>query len=205
MSFLLAPLVFFVALWWMGGVASGETSQQYVKATIVVPKNLFLLLFLYVPFFLPLFVVQYRAMAQVIQRVGWYWLGAPVAFLLFHSTFFIEHPYNYGSFFIHNAILEYFTADWRHSLIFFSLMVLAVLSLSVTRLYERSMYLIYPFTVIFFLPLWFIEQRYTMIPFALFLLFRTSYTRPVEWVLIGWNIVLSGIIYWGMFSWKFFW
>ncbi len=203
-GFLTAPIVFFFLIWKFGGVSSG--GQTHVSPTVVIPKNLFLMLFLYFFFFLPVLVAQGKKGISFLRSLRlWHLVLLAGAYIPFHLTFFIEHPYNYGSFFIHNAIMEYFTAHWTRSLLFFVLMIVSLVSVAVTRLIQPAYYLLYPWTVLFFLPLWFIEQRYTMIPFALYLLLRRHEGRWTEYGFILWNGLLSAAIYWGMHQWRLFW
>lgn len=203
-GFLVAPVVFFFLIWKFGGVSSG--GQTYVSPTVVIPKNLFLLLFLYFFFFLPVILAQAKKSISFLRTLRWwYFILLAGAYIPFHLTFFIEHPYNYGSFFIHNAIMEYFTANWIRSLSFFVIMTVSLVSIAVTRLMQPAYYLLYPWTVLFFLPLWFIEQRYTMIPFALYILLRRHEGKWTEYGFILWNGIFSAAIYWGMHQWKLFW
>lgn len=202
-SFLLCPVVFLFLIWWFGGVSSG--TQTHVWVTVVVPQNLYLFLFLFFFFFLPLIIHKGKQIGKRATQIGWYWIVVPVLFLGFHFTFSIQHPFNRGSFFVHNAILEYFTGHWVRNVGFFTVMTVSTLYLSVTRLSHPALYLLYPFIILFFIPLWFIEARYTMIPIALFLLFRKPEERRAGYILIGWSLLLSALMYWGMHQWKFLW
>ena len=80
----------------------------------------------------------------------------------------------------------------------FAAMALALLSLSVTLLRERTHYLIYPFAVFSLLPAWQIEQRYYLLPLMLFLLFRVQRSTLFEWSLIVYLATCTGILFVGI-------
>ena len=79
--------------------------------------------------------------------------------------------------------------------VFLALAIWCILSLMVTRLRQPFHYWIYPFTIVFLLPLWLIEQRYTFIPFALWILFRREEDRGFEWKLASYGIVGTIVVF----------
>jgi len=84
----------------------------------------------------------------------------------------------------------FFSSIWFLKVAFFMPVALAVLWLRTVGLREHW-WLLYPFTVLFLLPAWLIEQRYYLIPLALFLLARKPVSIHVERVQVGLFMVMS--------------
>ena len=79
-----------------------------------------------------------------------------------------------------------------------------VLSLAVTPLVRPQYLLLYPFTVLFLVPSWLVEQRYTLIPFTLFLLMRRPASAPVELATWLWMLPFTAYFLWGIEAGHFF-
>ena len=102
-------------------------------------------------------------------------------YLVYLYTFVNDHEYNQIPRFLRNRVLMFASQDVWHKTLFFLPIALAVLSLSVVRLRERTLYLLYPFAVLYLLPSWLIEDRYCIIPVTLFLLFVETQAKVVEY------------------------
>ena len=127
-----------------------------------------------------------------------------LVFLPFSKYFRVENPYNLNTFFLHNLLFVYFTSGIYQKLIFFVILILSIMLVRIIKLHRKEDYLLYLFTVIFFIPLWFIDIRYYMIPLTLFMLFRKSQGQPVEIITSAYFILISLVFYYGMYTWKFF-
>jgi alpha-1,2-glucosyltransferase len=101
-----------------------------------------------------------------------------------------DHPYNNIAtyYFIRNFILVAFTKSNALKALFFLPMLYTFLSLIVTPLSRKSWYLFYAITILFLLPSWLIEQRYYIIPFALFMLFRKDQSPFFERITVAYYI-----------------
>jgi alpha-1,2-glucosyltransferase len=88
--------------------------------------------------------------------------------------------------------------------LFFLPIAFSIMSLSVTTLRNKSYYLLYPFTVLFLVPSWLIEQRYYIVPFSLFILFKNEKSRLVEYSTIAMYIVTSALLFYGIQKGLFF-
>jgi alpha-1,2-glucosyltransferase len=69
---------------------------------------------------------------------------------------------------------------------------------------KREHYLLCPATILFLAPSWLIEQRYTLIPFSFFLLFRRQGQRSDEYFTAGLFVFLSLVLLLGITGQKFF-
>jgi len=84
-----------------------------------------------------------------------------------------DHPHNTerADFFLRNAILVYFSSTALRKLLFFLPVALACLCVASVPM-KRPWWLLFPFTMLFLLPEWLVEQRYYLVPLSLFLLAR---------------------------------
>jgi alpha-1,2-glucosyltransferase len=168
--------------------------------------NVFFMLSVFFIVFFPQVVFSLPRMAGLL-RTGWrtlLWL-APV-FLLYLPTFVNTHPYNtrWGECFLRNRALIYFTSSLPLKALFFIPVALAIMAVSVAPLKERAYRLAYLFSVIYLLPSWLIEQRYYIIPFSLFLLFREQGSKTQEIAALLWSILLSAFFVFGIRNGLFF-
>ncbi len=134
--------------------------------------NVFFLLFLACVLFLPLWW-GYRREILARLRSGWFWLGLVALFPIFWFGFAITHPYNLDGtdYYMRNAILMFVTSTPTLKLQFFIPVGMAFLFFSAVPTSE-SRWLLYGFTILALIPEWLVEQRYYLIPLALFLLAR---------------------------------
>ena len=141
---------------------------------------------------------------RFIKRKPWLLPVIFLFFLFYLFTFQNTHPWNQAQYFIRNKLLVYFTVSiWRKA-VFFLPIVYSLLSLSVIKLQKKEFYLLYPFTFIYLLPLWLVEQRYYMVPFVFFLIFRNKLPAGQERLLFAYQFLLSIFIFWGIAYGKFF-
>lgn len=202
MSFILGPIIFDIFLMVYHRVSVGE--QTLVYATAVVPNNLFIMLFMLLIIFLPVNISLMKNFIVYWKKKIFFLFPLAILFFLFSQYFRVENPYNLNTFFLHNLLFVYFTSGIYQKLIFFVILILSIMLVRITKLHRKEDYLLYLFTVIFFIPLWFIDIRYYMIPLTLFMLFRKSQSQPVEIITSAYFILISFVFYYGMYTWKFF-
>lgn len=201
-SFILGPIIFDIFLMIFHRVSVGE--QTLVYATAVVPNNLFIMLFMSLIIFLPVLISLRKDFLVYWRKKLFYLIPAAVIFFPFSQYFRVENPYNLNTFFLHNLLFVYFTSGIYQKLIFFVVLIFILMFVRIIKLHRKEDYLFYLFTVIFFIPLWFIDIRYYMTPLTLFMLFRKSQTQSVEIITSVYFILLSAICYYGIYTWKFF-
>ncbi len=168
--------------------------------------NLYLLLFFFFALFLPHNLYQ---LPRIVRRVRSARTAVPLvalAFVVYHLTFTSDHPYNATAtrYLIGNFLLDVLDSNFWLKSLFFLPVAYSVLSLTVTRLSERSFYLLYPFTFLYLAPSWLIEPRYYFIPFAFFILFKREEDRRVEYAAISLNAVLAAVLFGGVLSGRLF-
>ncbi len=198
-------LVLFLAfVGWNGGIAAGDQSAHRVSLHL---GNLAFLLLVFFLAWLPWHVSRLPAIWQLVR--GYRLLsvvGLLAGLALYWTTFDHPHPYNqadYG-FYLHNQILALLSgqAGWRF--LGYVAMAWAVLSLLATPLAQPRFYWLYPLAIASVLVLPLIEQRYYLVPFALWLAFRASGGARADnatllWM-IGWNLYFL----WGIQAHRFF-
>ncbi|HKR03275.1 MAG TPA: hypothetical protein VJY62_01460, partial [Bacteroidia bacterium] len=164
--------------------------------------------FLFLFFFLlaPLNISNFEKILMLINKRKSIIAGIAFFYLLFILTFSNDHPFNYqwGNYYLRNAVLIFFNSSWLHKTIFFIFVIYSVLSLCVTELKSKSFYLYYLFTFLFLLPSWLIEQRYYFIPFTLFLLFKKEDKKWVEISTLALFVIISGLFYLAIRSNRYF-
>jgi alpha-1,2-glucosyltransferase len=191
--FLLTGMLFVVFVAVNGGVALGDVNAHPLSSLHL--GNVFFLLFLSFFLFLPVFWARRReALAPLRTWPGR--LGLAVLFAVFWFGFDVDHPYNtqWGDLYMRNAVLIFFTSTWFLKLLLFVPIALAVLSLMVAPLRQHG-WLLYPFTILFLLPSWLIEQRYYLIPLSLFLLVREPVEDLVERLQLGLFFLMSAALF----------
>jgi alpha-1,2-glucosyltransferase len=121
-------------------------------------------------------------------------------------TFKNDHPYNQIAtyYFIRNYILVKFTSSSALKVLFFLPMLYTIWSLVVTPLSKKSWNIFYLFTALFLLPGWLIEQRYYIIPFVLFMLFRKEQSPVVERMTVLYYAVILCLLIPAVVSLRFF-
>ena len=186
-----------------GGVAMGNKDLH--QASGIYPTQIFFCLLVIWIVLLPLHIHNLPVIFSIVLKHKLIIVGLIMLASLYLISFDISHPYNFPSdYFIRNWML-YKLKDhpaWR--LLAFLPMAWALLSIATTRLKDTAYYWLYPITLISLLPVHLIEQRYYIIPLALFLLFRSPTSRGWEAALLAWGLVLSGLVTYGILSMKIF-
>ncbi len=170
-------LVVFVVL--NGGqVALGDAKAHPLGGLHLT--NVFFLLFLAFFLFLPLWW-GYRHHIAARMRNRWTWVALAGLFPLFWFGFVNSHPYNLDGtdYYMRNAVLMYFTTSSAMKLLFFVPVAVAAVCISAVPV-SIPWWLLYGFTVLVLLPEWLVEQRYYLIPLALFLIAREPVGRWAE-------------------------
>lgn len=167
--------------------------------------NIYFMYFLSFVLFLPVLLLNFAQVSRLILKHKYVFGGAVFMFYaIFIMTFTVTHPWNRGNFQLHNLILAIATANNLTKSIFFLPVVYAVVSLAVTPLYRSYYAWTYPLGILVVLSAWIIEQRYYMVFFALFLLFRKYTSRRREVLMLIFYMFASVYLFDGILHWKFF-
>lgn len=178
-----------------GGIAIGDQGSHPFPD--LHTGNVFFLLALYTVFFLPMVLWQMPTFYKNLKEKKWLVPLIVGLFIFYMLTFWNTHGYNQdiNSVFLRNRILVLFTLTPAWKALGFVAVVLAVLSLISTPLLS-PWWLIYPMTVAYLIPSWLIEQRYYFVPIMLFILFRKAQPMWMEWLLLIYEAVFAGFLFW---------
>lgn len=178
-----------------GGVAVGDSASH--PAFQINTGNIFYFLFCFFVLFLPMHISNLPKVFQLLKTNKAVLGTTFVLLMLYIFTFRNDHPYNNISphYYVRNRILIYATSSALLKTIFFLPIAYSVFSIWITPLAKKSHYLLYPFTFLFLLPSWLIEQRYYFIPFVFFLLFKKESKRTTEYATIAYYILILCILF----------
>jgi alpha-1,2-glucosyltransferase len=202
-AFLIPLGAFALFIYLNGGVAMGNKDLHQTSG--IYPTQIFFFLLVIWIILLPLHIHNLPAIFSFTLKNKLIIVGLGMLASLYLLTFDISHPYNFPSdYFIRNWMLYKLKDHPTCRLLAFIPMVWALLSIVTTRLKDPACYWLYPISLISLLPVHLIEQRYYIIPLALFLLFRLPISRGWEVALLAWGLVLSGLVTYGIVSMKIF-
>lgn len=177
------------------GLVLGDKTHHVFSLTC---GNLFFLLFLFFFLFLPYNVANFPKIVDFLKKNKLMWLVLFEVFWVYFLFFKADHPYNRMGRFLRNWLLwEILQSPLKKSLYFLPI-AYSIVSLCVTPLVRRSFYLLYPFTVLFLIPLPLIEIRYCFVPFALFLLFKAPDSERITIFTLATYVVPIAVIIYSM-------
>jgi alpha-1,2-glucosyltransferase len=179
---------------WNGAVAVGGRGAF---AAGVHTGNVFLFLALYFVLFLPANLAALGRRAAHLAK-PWPWLLVAGAYVVFLTTFRVDHPFNKFEGFLRNEMLSAVATNALARHAFFVCAALGLVSLYVTRLRRPSLYLIYPLALATLLPLRLIEHRYGLAAYVLLLVCREDDPPLVEAAGVGLSLLLSAVLLYGL-------
>lgn len=195
-------LIFLVFVYINGGVAIGDSSAHKLDR-VYITQVYFWLLTVFV-LFLPLHIKNVPAIYRMLKKRSELILLCSVLTVLYITTFWAEHGYNYFEFFLRNRVVQWMRADELNRLILIVPMLWAFLSLMVTPLREKRFYLLYPFTVLSLIPHSLIDQRYFMESIALFVLFKKDDSHIINVLTLAIYLPIVAFFYLGISEIRFF-
>ena len=196
------PIVVFFGYWlWHGSISMSKALTDKHPDLSLHPGNLYLFVFLFLIFF-P--YEGYRGLRQFIdhaRRRPWILI---IPLLLIPLIQLKGSPDNYISthYYLRNILIHIVShgpASWA----FATGVAAALCAIAYTPFLLSQSWLVYFFSTIYVCSSWLIENRYLIIPFALWMaLRRIEGTRTLWWTLATW-IVVSVFFIWGIFGVKF--
>ncbi|MDO8508965.1 MAG: hypothetical protein Q7S27_04745 [Nanoarchaeota archaeon] len=186
-----------------GGFSAGDKAMH--EGGIFL-GNIFFFLFLFFFLFFFLNISNIFRIKEFTRKNKWIWILLIGIFIIYMKFFVVDHPYNFlgKDYFLRNIILqEFISGIWIKACLFIPI-AYSILSLCVIKLKKKEFYLIYLFSFISLLPMWLIEQRYYLIPFTLFILFKEESKNWVERATIGIYFIASIVIFYLIGEVKFF-
>lgn len=166
--------------------------------------NVYFALFVMFALFLPLHVANLKRLWNVICRHTWLLWLLPLAYGLFLFTFTNDHYNNQLDFFLRNKVLMLAASNPLWKSLFFVPVFLAACSLAVTRISRIPAWVLYLFAVLSVIPSWLIEQRYYLVPIALFMALRERRHWLTEYTQLALYVGVTAWFLWGIREGKFF-
>ncbi|HEX7025806.1 MAG TPA: hypothetical protein VF268_01050, partial [Gammaproteobacteria bacterium] len=196
-------LLFAVFLFLNEGVAIGDAGSHEIG---IYPTQIFFLLFVLFFLFIPLHIANFPKIAILLKKNPLLPFSGALLFAIYIITFDTSHGYNVPEmdFFLRNNLLELIRTNFLTKTLTFIPIIIAFFSLAVTPLHRRSHYWIYPFMALSLLPTGLIEQRYFIIPIALFMLFRKPLDRGFEYFQVTLYVPFTVYIFQGIAQHRFF-
>lgn len=187
------------------GGTIGQSNQTFQPFTLHL-QNVYFSLFVFFFLFLPLNFSNFFKIKELFKKKPKYFLLLTAIFLLYLFTFNNGHPWNQEAFnfYLRNKILGLASKDLISKIVFFVPIAYSLFSLIVTKLKDKSFYIIYPFMFLSISIFWLIEPRYYLPAFTFFLLFRKSTINIVEYALLFVFIILTIFIFFGTVNDNFF-
>ncbi|RUL64240.1 hypothetical protein EKH79_09340 [Dyella dinghuensis] len=196
------PVIAFFAYWAWHGSISASSKVAYENPELSLhPGNVYFFLFLFLAFFPFQAWTGVRKMFLVIRSKPWLallFIGAAASIKLRGSP----DNYAFADYFLRNAVIAFVHGGWPRY-VFGLLVVLGFCSIAFTRFLLHQSWLLYLVCAFYLCSYWLIENRYTMIPFALWMVLRKVENDTAErWTMIGWFII-SQFFVWGIMSHRF--
>ncbi len=159
--------------------------------------DIFFALMILPALFLPPWISALPRIWRLLRTSRIWWGVLPACFALYMATFTASHPFNQPilSYFLRNRVLAYATSSAARKAACFLPIAWSLLVLAVTPLRRSSFRLLYPFAALSLVPLWLIEQRYFIVPIALFLCMRAPDSRRVAWMQVGYGMLVTAALF----------
>jgi hypothetical protein len=193
------PAAVFLGYWnWNGSIALSSTVRGGHPDLSLHAGNVWFTLFL----FLILFPFEawkgMRAFATAARARPWL-LAILVVALCWVKLRGSGDNHAFLDYFLRNAFIAYVAHGWAR--IGFALVVgLAACSIAFTRFRDPRGVLVYPFSAVCLASSWLIENRYAMVPFALWMAFRRD--ESPRWMGLVW-LALSSFLTYGVLTRRF--
>lgn len=198
------PLIAFIVFVILNhGIAVGDRTNQTFGG--LYPIQLFGFMLVAWLLLLPLHIANLPKIMRLLYEKPIWIPTLAILLLIFLATFTISHPHNFRSdYFLRNWFLYQLKDMFKYQLYAYLAIAWSILSFAVTSFRQKYQYWLYPISALALLPVWLIEQRYYIVPFVLFMLFRVPQARWTEVSLLLWSILLSIPLTIGFTSMKFF-
>ncbi|WP_213947111.1 hypothetical protein [Luteibacter sp. dw_328] len=190
------PAIAFLAYWrWNGTIVfSAKISSAHPDLSLHA-GNVWLTLFLFLMLFPHSAWKGLQDFAAAVRTRPWL-IGFPVALCVWVRLHGSGDNQAFQDYFIRNAFIAFVAHGWAR--VGFSLVVaLAACSIVFTRFRDPRGVLVYPFSVVCLASSVLIENRYSIIPFALWMAFRRD--DSPRWMMAVW-LVLSLLITYGVLT-----
>jgi alpha-1,2-glucosyltransferase len=203
----LFPIGGFLGFWAWNGSISMSSGQSALHPDLSLHTgNPYFALFL-ACILLPLQVLAgLREFAAHARQRPWLLAIPLLIFAGFWWTFHADNPYNSAvpQYYIRNGFLQVVDTDPLVRALTGMAATAAACGLAFTRLQPGYARWLYPFAAVFLAASWLIEQRYVLVPLALWLAFREHRGRAVEGATFALWLLLAVYGFHGMVGGRFF-
>lgn len=202
-SFGLGALGLAAFVLWNGGVALGDPAAH--PSFVVRVENVYFMLVVFALLYVPVCLQRAEAAFSLLRRPAAL-AGISLLLLLFLFAYEIDHPYNQPVYdgFVHNRFLHALGATPAARAVFVAAAAMSALTVASVRLGRPAFLALYPAALASLLPVWLVEPRYYLVPFALFQVFRAPFDRRIEWILLAFWAASSAYLLAGIVSGRFF-
>jgi hypothetical protein len=174
-----------------GGVTLGNPFDHPLTVSHLNPR---FSLICYATLFLPLLVSQWPELPGWLRRHAWWGLAVTLVAVVLA---FFDAPRHFWNdtlsvpVALRNHVVMWMTSSPLHQVAVAAALTAALISLAMTPLVNQTATLLYFYWLLVLLPVWLIEPRYYILPFALLVLFRKPGHVVVEAILLVWFVALS--------------
>jgi len=185
-------------------VAMGDKSYHQISANLT---NVYFMFFVAGLLFLPLVISRSKHAWDTIQNKPWLWLVFLFGLIIYLNTFSVTHTFNSPEYnqFIRNWALNTINHNLLIQTLVYTFSFYCLVSLTSIKLRTTSYNILYLALPLSVLPMPLIEQRYYMVGFTLWQLWRQRTNQTVELIQLIWMMVLSLLIFWGVsYRWFYF-
>lgn len=190
------PALAFVAYWrWNGTIVfSAKISGGHPDLTLH-GGNVWLALFLFLVLFPREAWKGLQSFGEAVRARPWL-LVVPVVLCVWVRMRGSGDNHAYYDYFIRNAFIAFVAHGWAR-VCFCILVALAACSIVFTRFRDPRGALVYPFSIVCLASSVLIENRYAIIPFALWMAFREE--NSPRWMILVW-VALSSLLAYGVLT-----
>jgi alpha-1,2-glucosyltransferase len=203
----LVGVALFAGYWlWNGSISLSKEQTAMHPDWSLHPGNIHFALFL-CGLLLPLHVAGgCRTFASTLRSKPWLLLLPVTAFAVIWLTFRVDHPFNQlvDPLTLHNFVLQQCRDNAWCKAAYCLVAVAALCGLASTHLRPRAALLLYPCAILALAGFWVVEQRYALIPIALWLVFRERRSEAVETATMALWAVAAVCVCLGTFAGQFF-
>jgi len=191
-SYGIGVVLFGIFIWMKGSIVMGDAERHPIAIHF---GNVWFILFLFFFLFFPYIITSVPRMIDYVKKRKSIIVLLVGVFLIGLGTFHNDHIYNNKPGIWFNNFLQMLQASPFLLIGYFIIITVVILYLCTVNLNDKGGYLLYLFTILYLLFSWLIEPRYYFIPFALFILFKSSSESWVEKFVLGYYIIVGVLFF----------
>lgn len=175
LPYIIVGAIFIVYLITNGGAVAGDKGAHSVSFN---PSNIYVWLIISFVLFFPLNIEYSKENWNSLMGQKWLWGFIPLMFVGYLYFFKITHVYNFGNtWWAHNKLLQLATNNVLIKMLFFipiAWMAMTYIQAALKSTKPWTLFLLYIFSILSFLPMPMVDFRYYMIALCLFILWKPT-------------------------------